>query len=118
MFVDAAGNPSAVEVWRTDSQWGKTTVLGAQSDIEYAIAVKAGNQANVETGFGPSSSITTLPGVPTCSLLGDIDQDDSVAGPDIPGDVRPNSAPPPPPAKTRTVPASGTAISVWIRTTS
>lgn len=68
--------------------WGNTTVLDDWSDSEYTVAVKARNQADVETGFGPSNSITTLPDVPACLLLGDIDQDGSVAGPDIAGYVR------------------------------
>ncbi len=63
-------------------------MLGAQSDIEFTVAVKARNQASLETGFGPSSRITTLPGVPTCSWLGDNDQNGSVAGLDIAGYVR------------------------------
>ncbi len=67
-YVDAGGQPSASEVWRTDAQWGAITVVGLQASTSYTFAVKARNQVGVETAFGPGATLSTQTGV----LRGDV----------------------------------------------
>jgi len=87
MWVDASGNPSAVEVYQSDVDWGVTTVLGLQNDTEYTFQVKARNQDLIETTLGPAASLTTS--APSdCSLLGDVNDDAVVDGDDIAGFTR------------------------------
>ena len=61
-YVSAAGTPSAAAVWQTDATWGVVTVSGLQPATTYTFAVKARNQENVETAFGPGASLATSGG--------------------------------------------------------
>ena len=81
-YVSAAGSPSAAAVWRTDANWGTTTVTGLQACTTYTFAVKARNAEGVETSFGLSGVLGTA-GTP-----GDINGDGSIDGLDIAGFVR------------------------------
>jgi hypothetical protein len=67
-FVDASGTPSNVEVWQTDDQWGITTLTGLSPATEYSFSVKARNEDQIETEYGPSASETTLPDVAVPTL--------------------------------------------------
>ena len=71
MYVDATGQPTASAVWRTDSQWGTTTVQGLQDCTEYTFAVKARNQDSLETALGAGATLST-------ELLADLDYDGDV----------------------------------------
>jgi len=72
MYVNATGNPSGSEVWQTDAQWGTITVQGLSPETEYSFQVKARNEDNIETEYGPQSTETTLPGpsIPTITEWG------------------------------------------------
>ncbi|MFQ5502474.1 MAG: zinc-dependent metalloprotease family protein, partial [Phycisphaerae bacterium] len=66
------GNPQALEDWQGA---GGTITLGSlQPGTTYEFHVKARNPSLVETGFGPSSSLTTTaiqtPGAPTLTATG------------------------------------------------
>ncbi|MFQ5424976.1 MAG: M12 family metallo-peptidase [Phycisphaerae bacterium] len=69
-FVDTTGNPATLAVWRTDAEWGVTTVQGLLPGTIYALAVKARNQIGIETVLGPTASTTTTP---TGAVGGDCD---------------------------------------------
>lgn len=60
-FVNALGNPVVSEVWQTDGQWSTITIQGLSPGTEYSFRVKAQNEDNIETEFGPQSTETTLP---------------------------------------------------------
>ncbi|HVP13175.1 MAG TPA: fibronectin type III domain-containing protein, partial [Phycisphaerae bacterium] len=76
-YVNASGAASATAVWRTEAQWGVTTVQALQACTTYTFAVKARNSESVETVFGPGASLGTT------GHLGDMDGDGAVAGDDI-----------------------------------
>ena len=78
-YVNASGNPSASAVWRTDGDWGTTTVQGLQSATQYTFAVKARNQESVETAFGTGASDTTT----SSFAIGDLNCDGYVNNFDI-----------------------------------
>jgi hypothetical protein len=73
-YIDASGHASTTPVWRTDAQWGVTTVLGLQAGTAYPFAVEARNSVGVETAFGPTVSLTTL----TPYVPGDLNCDGAV----------------------------------------
>ncbi len=58
-FVDAAGNPSASAVWRTDAAWGTVTAQGLTAGVQYCFRVKARNGDNIETSYGSAACATT-----------------------------------------------------------
>lgn len=67
-YVQSDGSLAATPQWRTTAQWGTTTVTGLTTNTGYSFHVDARNGANVQTGFGTSTSIVTLaivPGAPT-----------------------------------------------------
>ncbi len=72
MFVNASGDPVVSEEWRTDDQWGTTTIQGLSPETAYSFQVKALNGENIETEYGPQSTETTLSGeaVPTLTEWG------------------------------------------------
>ena len=74
-YVTAEGSPSSAAVWRTDSQWGTTTVQGLEAETQYCFHAKARNAELVETGFSSSSCATTEAG---SLLLGDTNCDGAV----------------------------------------
>ncbi|MDD2766025.1 MAG: trypsin-like peptidase domain-containing protein, partial [Opitutaceae bacterium] len=76
-YVSATGTPSASAVWRTDAQWGTTTVTGLESCTSYTFAVKARNSESVETAFGAGASLSTT------GDQGDLTADGVVDGEDI-----------------------------------
>jgi len=59
MFVNASGNPSASEVWRTDTAWGTTAATGMVSDTQYCFRVKARNGDGIETSYGSTACADT-----------------------------------------------------------
>ncbi|HVP12763.1 MAG TPA: hypothetical protein VMV94_16430, partial [Phycisphaerae bacterium] len=76
-YVNASGAASATAVWRTEAQWGVTTVQALQACTTYTFAVKGRNSDLVETAFGPGASLGTA------GHLGDMDGDGNVDGADI-----------------------------------
>ncbi|HVP12989.1 MAG TPA: hypothetical protein VMV94_17575 [Phycisphaerae bacterium] len=76
-YVSASGAASATAVWRTEAQWGVTTVQALQACTTYTFAVKGRNSDLVETVFGPGASLGTA------GHLGDMDGDGNVDGADI-----------------------------------
>ncbi len=68
MFVNASGDPVVSEEWRTDDQWGTLTIQGLSPETAYSFQVKALNEENIETEYGPQSTETTLPGDPVPTL--------------------------------------------------
>jgi hypothetical protein len=68
MFVNASGGPDVTEVWQTDDQWGTITVQGLSPGTEYSFLVKARNEENIETAYGPRGTETTLPDTPVPTL--------------------------------------------------
>ena len=79
-YIDAAGQPSASTIWRTDSQWGTVTATGLEASTDYTFAVKARNQESVETAFGPGATQSTSSGGYS---LGDLNCDGSINSLDI-----------------------------------
>ena len=79
-YIDAAGQPSASAVWRTDSQWGTITATGLEASTDYTFAVKARNQESVETVFGPGATQSTSSGGYS---IGDLNCDGSINSLDI-----------------------------------
>ena len=59
MYLDADGNPSANETWRTSAQWGQAPAVGLRVSTDYSFVVKARNQENVQTGFGGALLVST-----------------------------------------------------------
>lgn len=47
--------------WQTAATWGIRTVTGLSAGTTYTFKVKARNDVNTETGFGPTASDATLP---------------------------------------------------------
>ncbi len=76
-YVNASGAASASAVWRTDAQWGTTTVTGLAGCTSYTFAVKARNSQSVETSFGAGASQSTA------GRQGDLTGDNVVDGDDI-----------------------------------
>nr|QDY92650.1 hypothetical protein fos2004AM_00019 [uncultured Planctomycetota bacterium] len=58
-YVDASGNPSASEVWQSDTSWGTTTVVDLLPGTEYCFHVKARNANQIETAFSSQSCAST-----------------------------------------------------------
>ncbi|HWL93607.1 MAG TPA: zinc-dependent metalloprotease family protein, partial [Phycisphaerae bacterium] len=58
-YASESGHPSATAVWRTDADWGATSVNGLQLETAYEFQVKARNQDGIETPFGEGSLFTT-----------------------------------------------------------
>ncbi len=76
MFVDADGNPSVTEVWRTGDDWGADQVIqGLAGETEYCWHVKARNGNGVETDYGlaicRSTVGATVEGAYSCRTHGD-----------------------------------------------
>ncbi len=66
-YLQANGSLGASAVWQTATQWGTTTVTGLTSNASVDFGVKARNEDNIETAFGPVASKSTLaitPGAP------------------------------------------------------
>ncbi len=59
VYLDASGAGITEAVWQTSSEWGTVTATGLTPDTGYTFKVKARNQDNVETEFGPSAQFTT-----------------------------------------------------------
>jgi len=59
LYLDADGAGTTEAVWRTKAEWGTITATGLTPDTAYTFTVKALNQADVETEFGPASDCTT-----------------------------------------------------------
>ncbi|WP_143424324.1 beta strand repeat-containing protein [Geoanaerobacter pelophilus] len=57
-YVQSGGTIGASAAWNTMSGWGVKTISGLTSGTPYTFDVKARNGALVETGFGPSSTVT------------------------------------------------------------
>lgn len=62
-FVDAAGQPSAGEIWQTDAAWGTIAAQGLTAGTEYCFRVKARNGDGIETSYGSAACATTSTGV-------------------------------------------------------
>lgn len=73
-YVDATGRPSEMAVWRTDAQWGTTTVVNLRPATTYPFAAKARNSAGVETAFSLTASLATL----GMAVVGDLNCDGAV----------------------------------------
>ena len=84
-YVDAAGNPSAAAVWRTDADWGTTTVQGLAAGTEYCFRVTALNGDGYESYESDASCATTQSGPSACP--GDCNCDGQVTFADINGFV-------------------------------
>jgi len=56
--ADGSGNGST-PIWRTDAQWGTTTVTGLSSSTTYTFRVMARNGDDIPTALGPPASGTT-----------------------------------------------------------
>lgn len=66
LYVQANGSLGINPVWRTQSAWGSTTVVGLNSSTTYTFQVKARNGDLMETAFSPTSNGTTTNcGIPT-----------------------------------------------------
>ncbi len=63
-YLQANGTLGVNPVWQTATQWENSatslTVSGLTNNTAYTFDVKARNGANVETAFGPSTTISTL----------------------------------------------------------
>ena len=59
VYLDASGAGTTGAVWQTSSEWGTVTATGLTPDTGYTFKVKARNQENVETEFGPPAQFTT-----------------------------------------------------------
>ena len=59
-FVQLNGSLGDTARWQTASAWGTKTVTGLTPGMAYAFRVKARNGDNIETAFGPSSSVMTV----------------------------------------------------------
>ncbi|BCG48657.1 hypothetical protein GEOBRER4_n3553 [Citrifermentans bremense] len=57
-YIQSGGTIGATAAWLTKSGWGIKTISGLTSGTPYTFDVKARNGALVETGFGPSSTVT------------------------------------------------------------
>ncbi|MCX7956948.1 MAG: fibronectin type III domain-containing protein [Endomicrobia bacterium] len=64
-FVQASGIIGDLAVWRTDSQWSTTEVVGLSTNTIYYFKVKAKNGDNVESVYGVSSYRYTNAAAPT-----------------------------------------------------
>jgi len=72
-FIQANGTLGASTVWQTASTWGTITVTGLTTGSTYTFEVKARNNANIETAYGPGTSQSTCSN-PTNGGLIAIDQ--------------------------------------------
>ncbi len=59
-YVQADGSSGASEIWKTANNWGTVQVAGLNPGTEYSFKLKARNNDNIETNFGPPSSLSTL----------------------------------------------------------
>ncbi|NHM07171.1 hypothetical protein G4D82_08050 [Flavobacterium sp. CYK-4] len=75
-YLQANGTLGATAVWQSAFDWlllpspHLISVTGLNPNTSYTYSVKARNGANVETAFGPSASVSTLP-VTTPTLTAD-----------------------------------------------
>ncbi|MEZ6197505.1 MAG: matrixin family metalloprotease [Planctomycetota bacterium] len=60
MFVNSSGALQATETWLPGITWAGVTVNGLDRVTNYAVQAKARNSALVETGFGPTTNVSTL----------------------------------------------------------
>jgi len=67
----ADGNPHAVDTWRTDAQWGTTTLLGMKPNTTYQFVVYARNVDLVGSIESALASLSTTGGVVHGDCSGD-----------------------------------------------
>ena len=59
LYLNTSGAGTSEAVWQTSGEWGTVTATGLTPDTEYTFKVKARNQDNIETEYGPSAQFTT-----------------------------------------------------------
>jgi hypothetical protein len=70
LYVQGDGSVASGEVWQTAADWGEpVTVTGLERATSYSFAVKARNQAGVETALGPATVGTTLAADPAAAQI-------------------------------------------------
>lgn len=70
-WVDASGNPSASEVWQTDSALDARALQGLTAGTTYGVKIKARNQDNDETNLSVEGQGTTQSVVVAISITTD-----------------------------------------------
>jgi hypothetical protein len=68
LYADASGNPKGSAVYRTQAEWGVTTLLNMAELTAYGFEVIARNASGITTAPGPEASLTTesCGSTPTC----------------------------------------------------
>jgi hypothetical protein len=61
LYVQANGALAASAVWQTAATWASKIITGLTPNTLYTFHVKARNANNIETLFGSSASVSTLP---------------------------------------------------------
>jgi hypothetical protein len=59
LYADASGNPTGSAIYRTQAEWGTTTLLTMAELTTYGFEVIAQNGSGVTTDPGPEASLTT-----------------------------------------------------------